>query len=207
MTRSAQVLVVAGIGAAVICLGVVSCTGSRSSADAAVNAITISIDKNGDSRIEGLKGGGPRSFSAAEFPTMLDRVPSVTSKTRITLSADRDVADGMVSTMREWLVMNGYNVVAITDSGRGDQIVLVSVRGSGECEIRDHNTTPDLAFRCSDLVNHLKQRFPDTARTEVSLGLHQDVSDEQANLLRTDIQEGGYKFGKAMRAFITAPER
>jgi hypothetical protein len=176
----------------------------RSSAETSVKAITISIDKNGSTRIIGVEKDNQKLFSAAEFPNMLASMPSVTSQTRITLSADRDVPTGMVSIMREWLAMNHYAVVSTTESDRGDEIVLVSVRSSGECKILGKRYEDGQIVHCSVLVPLLKQRFPETARTEVSLSLKtdDDITEEQVNLIRSAIQEGGYRFGKVLRAVI-----
>jgi biopolymer transport protein ExbD len=194
------------IGAAICvgapCVAVLLWLQYRSSAETSVKAITISIDKNGSTRIIGVENGNQRLFSAAEFPNILASMPSVTSKTRITLSADRDVPAGLLSIMREWLAMNRYAVVSTTESDRGDEIVLVSVRSSGECQILGKRHEEGQNVHCSGLIALLKQRFPETARTEVSLGPDDDVTEEQVNLIRSAIQAGGYRFGKVLRAVI-----
>jgi biopolymer transport protein ExbD len=202
LTRSTLIIVGAAIGVGALCVAVLLRLQYRSNAETSAKAITISIDKNGRTRIIGVEKGNQRLFSAAEFPNMLASMPSVTSKTRITLSADRDVPTGIVSIMREWLATNHYAVVSTTESGRGDEIVLVSVRSSGECQILGKRNEDAPNVHCSSLIELLKQRFPETARTQVSLGPDDDVTEEQVNLIRNAIQAGGYRFGKVLRAVI-----
>lgn len=108
--------------------------------------------------------------------------------------------------MREWLAMSHYTVVSTTESNAGDDIVLVSVRSSGECKILGKPHEDGQNVHCSGLIALLKQEFPETSRTEVSLGPDDDVTEEQVNLIRSAVQAGGYRFGKVLRtAFITKP--
>ena len=195
-----------------LCIFVVACeknaiSNLQSSAPSGgVDAVTIVMDKDGNITLVIPGMSTPRVFHGAEFLNILASTPSITPQTHITLSPDRDVPDGITSLVKESLYMKGQKPIEVVFSDRGDEIVLVVVTKSSECETTTRRNTNKTKMDCIEVMPSLKRQFTDRARTNVSILPLDGTTVEYAAELGKEVIAAGFKCGGAGRAgFITEP--
>lgn len=147
-----------------------------------------------------------RELRLEEVADLLTRIPSLATSTRITISVDRDVPNGITSIVKEMFEIGGYQVVDVVQTNKGMDVVLVIVEG-GLCHTEGFFDKKSPKVNCANLLDELANHYPDRAQTMVFVASFASREPELAKKLEKDAEAAGYQINrtKVKVGFIGEP--
>jgi biopolymer transport protein ExbD len=147
-----------------------------------------------------------RELRLEEVADVLTRIPSLTTTTRITISVDRDVPNGITSIVKQMFEIAGYQVVDVVQTNKGVDAVLVIIE-DGLCHTEGFLDKKSPKFNCANLLDELATSHPDKAQTMVLVTSFASREPELAKKLEKDAEVAGYQINrtKLKMGFITEP--